>query len=553
MSDFWLCTGRTHIAKMLSKICLVVAAVLVTQQVVEGQICNALNPDLIEVDLTYSTLSDDNFTVIFPSKVVDGDVILVEPDEEDGTGGIAATFWHTEKRRIADGFKASFEWEYTGNSDGIAFLVQNDKVEDIEGITGAGLGYFNGLDRYIAVGIDVCPKLGRATRYPCAPSSDVEITIAGQGVFPELPDTYGTVLVSRSIFPRNTSISIDVYYLKDENSVAVFSGEVELARATLTGFTDVETHFGGRFGTFGFTSSNGFNAVDAGRVKVNSFTLSKFISEIRPSTNEAANFPTKVVVGKTTVIDIVVVDNCNEPSSTRATELNVTADKITAFLRADTENGIFDVQANGVRSSGPGTFTASFLMPKGILASWTLFAEVDSPSGAVEMQGVPLAGVVETITGVAPALPLYALILLISLLVILVLAMAYVIKRLYRYRIKLKENDENIKFGQEKEKIDKLEETVTYTMNPLMGTLEEMEEKLAANQKILEDLRKGDTEIGNMDEMIAQLKKQNKELRKELKKLKISEQKNDAMSNRASIRKYIRRGAPKQEFTQEKA
>ena len=518
-------------------------------------VCNALNPSLIEVDVEYPTIAADNFTVIFPSELKTGEVTLVSPDPEDGTGGIAGTFWHTANRRIADGFKASFTWEYSGNSDGIAFVVQNDKVQDIEGVGGAGLGFFNGLDRYIAVGIDVCPQLGRATRYPCDANSDVVISVSGQAVFPAPVLQFGSAQVSRSLFPRDTGIAIDVFYLQDLNTIAVFSGATELINATLTGFTDVESHFGSRFGTFGFTASNAFDAADAGTVKVSSFSLAKFISEIRPSSVESAGFPRKVVLGKQTVIDIVVVDNCNLPSGTRAAELNITADKITAFLQANTANGLFNLPAQSIVASPitPGVFSAVFLMPANIIASWTLFADVDSPSGAVEMQGVPVVGAVVTENEIAPGLPLYALILLISLLAILVLAMVYVIRRLYRYRLKLKQNEEDIGYGKEKRRMDQLEIAVTYTMNPLMGTLEDMEAKLAANQKILQDLRKGDTMVENIDAMVADLKKQNQELRKQLKDLKIKEQKEDAMKNRRSIRKYRGRGAAKQEFSQEKA
>lgn len=536
---------------MLGLVCAV-AFVLALLQPAVGQVCNAFNPLLIENDVNYPQIEAANFTVIFPSTLENGEVTLVAPDPEDGTGGIAATFWHTENRRIADGFKATFTFEYTGNSDGIAFVVQNDKVQDIEGTGGAGLGFFNGLDRYIAVGIDVCPQLGRATRYPCDAGSSVLVSVSGQAVFPANVLEFGSAEVSRSLFPRGTPIEIEVFYLEDLNTIAVFAGNTELINATLTGFTNVESHFGSRFGTFGFTASNGFEPVDAGTVKVSSFSLDKFISEIRPSVAESVQFPRKVVLGKQTVIDIVVVDSCNLPSASRASELNITADKITAFLQAQTANGPFNLFAESIVNSAPGTFSAIFLMPTNILATWTLFADVASSSGAVEMQGVPIIGAVSTVNEIAPGLPLYALILLISLLAILVLAMVYVIRRLYRYRLKLKQNEEDIGFGKEKRRMDQLEQAVTYTMNPLMGTLEDMERKLAANQKILQDLRKGDTMVENVDAMVADLKKQNQELRKQLKDLKIKEQKADALKNRRSIRKY-RGKAAKQEFSQEKA
>ena len=521
--------------------------------VAHGQVCNAFNPLLIENDVNYPQIEAANFTVIFPAVLNAGEVTLVSPDVDDGTGGVAATFWHTENRRIADGFKASFTWEYSGNSDGIAFVVQNDKVQDIEGNGGAGLGFFNGLNRYIAVGIDVCPQLGRSSRYPCDANSDVLVSVSGQGVFPAPVLNFGSAQASRSLFPRDTAINIEVFYLQDLNMIAVFTDGTELINATLTGFTDVETHFGSRFGTFGFTASNRFEAVDAGTVKVSSFRLDKFISEIRPSTAESAQFPRKVILGKQTVIDIVVVDSCNLPSGTRAAELNVTADKITAYLEAQTASGPFQLFADQISNPLPGVFAAAFIMPSNILADWTLFADVASSSGAVEMQGVPIVGAVTTVNQIAPALPLYALILLISLLVILVLAMVYVIRRLYRYRIKLKENEEDIAFGREKREMDKLDATVTYTMNPLMGDLNEMQLKLEKNQKILADLRKGDTMVENIDATVAQLKKQNKELRKQLKDLKIKEQKQDAMKNRQSLRKYGGKRAVKQEFSQERA
>lgn len=531
----------------------VVAAVLVSVQA--AQECNARNSTLIENDLTYNTFSAVDITTIFPATLTSGAVTIVDVDDEDNTGGIIGTFWNTEKRRISDGFKATFTFRYTGKSDGIAFVIQNDKIQDIVAGGAQNLGFSNGLNKYIAVGIDLCPQLARPERYPCDETSQVNVSLsalgdadAGANLLP-----FGDALIDRTVFPENTLITITVYLLAEINQIMAFAGpneEHELLIANMSGFTNVEDHFGSRFGHFGFTASNGFLEADAGTFVVESLVLDKFISEVRVSVAEQASFPVDVELGEQIVLDVDVVDSCNVKSNARKIALNITADKINAQLQLTNADGLQVIEPSEIVDRQDGSFSLVFLMPPNVLGSWTFVASIPGPDGDIDLQNVPLANAVVSVTPPPEGLPLYGLILLITLLVILVALMVYVIRRLYRYRLKLKEHEEDIAFGQEKRAMDKLEESVLYVMNPLMGTYEEMEAKLAANQKILADLRKGDMSVENIDAAVADLKKKNAELRKQLKDLKIQVQKEEALKNRMSLRKYKGKGK-KQEFSQE--
>ena len=487
--------------------------------------CNALNPDLLELDVAYSDLTEANFTVIPPATVVGGDILIVAPDEDDGTGGIAGSFWHTANRRIADGFHATFEWAYEGNSDGVAFIVQNDKTSDIEGAVGPGLGYLNGLDRYLAVGLDICPQLTRSKRYPCVANSSVLVSVTAQAVFPASVLTFGEALHPRTLFPSSETITIHVFYLAFENKILVFTGsnaDIPLIEVNMTGFTNIQEHFGSRFGTFGFSSSNGNKAVDAGSIKVKGFSLRKFISEIRLSEELLVSLPIAVGLGKQVRIDIVVVDECNMASSSKAAQLNITIESVLAHLEAFTLDGLSRIEPISTFETG-GTFSLVFLMPPNVATDWTLHASVQTPSGLVNVQGAPLQGAVRTVNPPPAGLPQWVVILLASVMAVFTLIIIMSLARLYRYRKKLKESAELIGYGKEKAKIDELDRAVKYTMSPLMGTLEELEAKLAANKVRLEALKKGDY-VKDISGTVAQMKKGNAALRKELSRLKIKEQ-----------------------------
>merc|ERR1712087_102691 len=114
------------------------------------------------------------------------------------------------------------------------------------------------------------------------------------------------------------------------------------------------------------------------------------------------------------------------------------------------------------------------------------------------------------------------IILICVVISLLVIAVAYWIHRLQRYKKKLEENKDNIEMGQVAVRIADIDKDINYSMNPLLGTLDEMKEKLAKNEKILAGFNAGEMMDGNYT--IEQLEEENRQLRDEMNKLKKEEQ-----------------------------
>lgn len=89
-------------------------------------------------------------------------------------------------------------------------------------------------------------------------------------------------------------------------------------------------------------------------------------------------------------------------------------------------------------------------------------------------------------------------------------------------------------------------------MNPLLGTLDEMKEKLEKNMKILEKYKTGET-MDDPNYTIDKLQEENAKLRAEMNRLKKEEQEQEALSNGRRKQKAKKARNKRNTFAQDEA
>uniref|UniRef100_A0A7S3PRH6 L-type lectin-like domain-containing protein n=1 Tax=Aplanochytrium stocchinoi TaxID=215587 RepID=A0A7S3PRH6_9STRA len=464
----------------------------------------------------------DEMKVIFPAVHLanQGVIRLVEIDE-DGGGGVTGTTWFTEKQRIGDGFIAEFQFSIRGAgdgdliSDGIAFVAQNDRIENIQGGIGENLGYRSGLNKYMAVAFDICAD--RENEFgPTLPCVDhrVRIDVAGaqEGSNINLiDDPVGGGLDLQDGVIHTGKVS----YLASTKVVKVYIDDLLQAQVTLP--EALEDFWGDKFAYFGFTASN----MDIAPANVN--LLSFRLDQLKSATGVISGLSRKYDFGQRVSFILGVFDTCNTLlGEADALTFVQSANNITASL---TFQGDDDLVLNPtIQDREDGTYGIFFDLPQNVVGSWTLEIRVNN----ILTQDMPLANAVSSVVPTDGGLSTQNLIILCVIIALLVMAMAYWINRLNRYKKKLAENKENIDMGKVAHKIADIDKDVTYNMNPMLGTLDEMKEKLAKNEKILAQFGAGET----MDEnfTIDQLEDENRKLRDEMRRLKKEEAEAEAMS-----------------------
>lgn len=485
----------------------------------KGDACNVLNggKKINIFDIQDFSAVEEDLNVVTPpqlTKIVDTGVQLL-----DGNG--VGQFWFTQKHRVAEGFIAEFDFKTTGAPDGLGFVVQNFQDFDTAGDTGETLGYTGYVEAYLGVNFLTCLD-GSA----CA---DNKVRILKR-----LPgDTSPTVLTEENLsnFNCSSGCTVQVAYVDDESLpdragsqvIVQFKGDTSpLANATFGNLTQVL--YGDRHGFFGFSSS-ATQGVAQTNVLVN--TLKMDVQP--PSSIVTTPLGGELVFGRTFEVRVSETNSCLEPVSTD--ELTNVSAVLTLVSREGDEiynNGVGErvtVDPTVTYVSANGLFNLAFDLPPNIPGVWQL----DVALNEVPVDGSPFE---TAVTSVAPpndnAIPTWGLALLITLVVLIVLGLIYVVIRLRRYRKKLAENKEDIEAGKEKHHLDNLERGVEFKMNPLMGSLDEMRAQLKKNEEELARLRNGKASLFDDQYTVEQLQQQNAELRDEMNKLKREAQQGEA-------------------------
>jgi hypothetical protein len=420
--------------------------------------------------------------------------------------------------------------------DGVAFVVQNYGLDDTAGSGGEKLGFLNTVDRFLAVGF--LPALGKVRLYTREAAPALAKTVAEANV-PGLGDGAA----------KTASLS----YLNDTQTAVVKLGGATVLSAALG--KDLVSIMGGgdarRFATLGFSAST--TSASYADISVGSLAL-----KVQPpdsAVSEGLN--SKIIFGRTQTFVLVKRDSCQAtvPFASNASrvfarlsyrgpadgpEKNFTA-------AGDVEGRDF-LDANVTYDAAKGQFLLQFDMPSNVVSRWDLDVLVDG----VRSAGMPCRNCVETRQPDPPTgIPTWGLALLICIIVIIIASLCYALWRLKRYRQKLAENADNIEAGKEKHHLDMLEKDVTFQMNPLMGSLDEMKSKLKANELELQRLRAGKGAQFDDQHMIGELQLQNAELREEMNKLKIEAQQNEALNT--SFRPAGPSGAGRKQFEPSRA
>lgn len=491
-----------------------------------ASVCNVLDKS---IPIFSFTSFDENspIDVIPPAKLQDNYIRIVENEE---FGGVAGLFWWSEQQRVADGFIAEFTVGVNGTSDGFAFVVQNDKTYNVLGGTGSNLGFRDALDKYVAVAFDLCPDREEIT----SDCSRETVAIVKQGVLDndEEPITISYANLTQSIKTQK-EITVRVVYTANNGYLSVElkygTGNYQLVLNDLV--NSVEDLWGSRYAWFGFTASTSWdNTVD---IDVKSFEILQ-----QPSDNAIKEkLPRETSFGDFLILTVLILDTCQQVVDTLPIKLtqnggiesNINAtltlqlpENLTAFERRQAER-IIPGEIIGFGSK-LGEIRLQFEMPANVIGDWDLEVLVQG----VPSEGLPLLGAISTIPPQPPLLPAWGLGLLLTIVLLLLGSMMYALRRLYRYRQKLKENEENINAGKEKTYLDELDRQVDYKINPLMGSLEDMKKRLEENRAELARLQAGKGIMEDEKYTIEQLQAQNEELRKEMNRLKVEEQKNDA-------------------------
>lgn len=438
-------------------------------------------------------------------------------------GGSSSQIWFAQQERVTDGFIATFDFVFNGLGDGFAFVVQNDKTSNTLGGARENLGFRDAIDKFIAVGFETCTNGAE----PC----QEKVVIWTQGVLAD-GDTPVPVaeapLAATTIATASLVTAQVVYSQKDQEVTVLINGDVIVAGPV----GDVETEiFGSKQGWFGFAAST-FEDLTAD-VEIFNFRLDQQPSSTAITTPLAQT----VDFGDSVVFTLVNRNNCQQPvafAPGAVVVANLTNDNQVALGGIVNEEDKVegrDFFLPTLSTNVAGAIEMRFDLPFRVETSWTLQVEVDG----VGTNGTPLGSAViskepEPDTG----LPTYGLALLITIIALIVIGLIYAVVRLRRYRKKLRENALDIDAGKEKYKLDQLDNDMSYNINPMLGSLDEMKKKLADNEKELSRLRSGKSNLYDDDYTIEKLQEQNSKLRDEMNKLKKEVQQDEALNTNYS-------------------
>mmetsp|Transcript_15050 Transcript_15050/g.17034 ORF Transcript_15050/g.17034 Transcript_15050/m.17034 type:complete len:524 (-) Transcript_15050:164-1735(-) len=483
--------------------------------------CDVDDPDRVENIFDLTVLDAEAqalLEIIPPAQVVNDEYVRII---ENGVGaasggGDVGTFWFLERQRLGDGFIATFEFRINGpfaaKSDGFAFVAQNDKIQDIQGGNGDNLGYKSGLQKYIAVGFNNCADGAACT------NASVEI-----GRSTTSHEDLGSSFLSG---PLNSSEfrTATIIWLANVDTIQVEIDGVLVH--TETGVGALTTLWGDEFAYFGITASSTY--LSGTDVDIRGFRVDQLLSAVQVSQGVGQ----EVVIGTRATFILSVLDTCGEQLSyndSLAIIANVSF--IEATLTFD-ENENIVLSPVVINDLSNGKYEIQFDLPETSLGGWTLEVIYNGDTLA---QGNPLAAALFTEKPVSRGISTTNLIILCCIIALLVLAIAYWIRRLYRYKKKLDSNKDNIQAGQTFAKIQEIEKEITYKMNPLLGTLDEMKERLERNKKLLERYNKGE----GLDSQytIEQLQEQNAKLREEMNRLKREEQEKAALQGNSVLKR----------------
>eukprot|EP00924_Labyrinthula_sp_SR-Ha-C_P013475 augustus_masked-scaffold_5-processed-gene-3.35-mRNA-1 protein AED:1.00 eAED:1.00 QI:0/-1/0/0/-1/1/1/0/539 len=531
---------------------LIILSFIPSSFVISQETCNVLTGDR---STFISTVSDD-----FSDFVVDEEIKLTrfasieETDIEivnEDVDGVTSQVWFLEQERVVDGFLAEVSFEYNaGESDGFAFVVQNDKTTNVFAGGAELLGFQDGLDNYLAVSLDTCAN--RVEDSNCG-----EYTVR---ILSKLPGEDEVVLASdtfdRNVLDMTNGViaGLQVAFLQDIGDfgqVSVVLSNNGDADRTLVGnlTSSLEEILGSKFGTLGFTASNSAN--NPATILIRQLVFSQMNSGTRLITPAQSAQP--VTAGRQVTFTLVFSDSCNNQLSAEDAELlqvNVTSDVVATLTEQVDENP--EILTTVPVKQDDGTIALTFVTPQGIFALWDLNIEVQG----VLAQEMPFAGAVDTQEVNEGGLSQQGIILLVCLIAVLIVVTVYMVRRLDYFRKKLKEHEEDIDYGRVKEEVDEIEKTISYQTNPMIAPLDEMKDKLARNMRILEDLRSGQDNAMDSNYTVDQLVAENEKLRAEMNRLKKEEQLREAANRSATQgRKKFNAGGGnvKRDFDQERA
>jgi len=327
-----------------------------------------------------------------------------------------------------------------------------------------------------------------------------------------------------------------VYTNENPTRLAAFMDGVLIANATLS--EQADEILNSRFSYFGFTGSTSW--LQTADIHITSLNM----LQQPPETELAQGFGFKVTNGQPLTYLLQYIDTCQQVVTPPATA------NITAKLDFEDETNGQDIvlEPELVQRTSQG-FEITFFIPQRVEGAWTVDVVVDG----IQARGTPAVSGLFTENEQPPLLPTWGLGVLIGLIAMVALVLIYSVNRLYRYRKKLKENEDDINAGKEKRYLDELDREVDYTMNPMLGTLEDMKKKLQENEAELARLRQGLAGTFDESETVESLQEKNRMLREEMKKLKMELQQEEAMN--ANYRAELGDAAPtkRREFDQTRA
>lgn len=443
---------------------------------------------------------------------ISGNALRLAKDEVNGgTWGLA---WHTVKQRIADGFVSTFKVKIKSTSqsarmgDGFAYVIQNDKIEDLNGGSGDNLGC-SGIAKSIAIKFDIC-----SDRPTC---SNQRISVEQNDVV-LLPAFAPTV----NLKDGNEHTVVITYEGYNKGAAAQLSISIDSGTATSVTVGDLSANlFQSRYAYFGFAASTSWDEtaqIDITQWKVEIQPSDSIISEREKEKPDVR----KADYGQNVTYLLVLRDTCQTPLTATPSGKTVVA-KLQLQQPANTDPRDYVILSPlETVTFLNGSYMFIFHLPNNTVGVWDLSVTVDG----VPASNMPWVGAAQSVVPIPPVngLPVWALVLLLLFVLLIVIVMSYLLYRLWRYRQKLKENEEFIEAGKVQAKLNALEDGTTYAVNPMMGTLDDLKEQLRKNEEELAKLRARGVGGVDQEHLLDQLQKQRDGLLTEMNELKKRQQ-----------------------------
>lgn len=492
--------------------------------------CNiaSAEPEFVTTIFDHSSFAAVEVKTIFPA-VIDETTGALMLAVKEPTGGVPSFMWLLDKYRVANDFAATVDFSIDGDGDGFAFVIQNDRIKNMNGNTARALA-FNDIAKSIAVGIHVCPGDG----FTCGtPDVRVEVHDAIGDTVTEVAQTLPLSINVTDGAPHTMTLS----YTDSTMTVSVsIDDQLMIEEVELT--ESLESLFGSETATMGFTASTSWDKT--ADIEITGLKLQQFGSSVTVLEGAASQ---NVDWGESVNYTIQFSDSCGVALT--ETPLNITA-VIEAKLIRREDNvevptpapfGPYDVIFESTVQSivgqpdiidmGDGTVVLQFELPEFQVAKFDLDVVVD----ATRARGGPYRSVAQSmrpVVVVADGFPLEWLVILIIVLILLCILVIAVVFWLRKYRKKLKDNKEFIEAGLEQARLDKLDEGVTYETNEMIGaSADVLRAKLAANNAELAKLK--GRQLGDDEEYtLNQLGEHRDKLLHEMNRLKQQEQESSA-------------------------